>query len=275
MIMLKFLALLMGPNRTRSGFVVQLLHHHPYYQKLIWLNYFSIVTYELVLVGSTLDIQLVNNQRNFDFEIGEKSQLIKNHCFVVSGCHNKFSGFRGVIESPNFPQNYENLSNCSWVISVPVGNKINITFSHFNVEASNGPCMKDYIMIQEGDNNEPTTQLLKTCDAEENVLPLRISSSERQVFVSFFSNSDVTASGFRLEWYVDGCIKHFTKPYGEFTSPGYPNGDKVPYIYVHCEWLIEVSEDKSIEITFPTIENTRSRDCLSGNYFVKLKFYNR
>ena len=135
--------------------------------------------------------------------------------------------------------------------------------------------MKDYIKIQEGDDNEPNTELLKTCGAEENVLPLRIASTQRQVFVSFFSNRDVTASGFRLEWYVDGCSKHFTKPYGEFTSPGYPNGDKYPYLYVHCEWLIEVSEDKSIEITFPKIENTRSHDCLSGKYLVELNFYNR
>ncbi|KAJ8670094.1 hypothetical protein QAD02_001353 [Eretmocerus hayati] len=179
-------------------------------------------------------------------------------------CHNKMTGFQGVIESPNFPQNYENLSNCTWTISAPAGNRINITFSHFDVlKSSDEECTKDFIKIQEGDSDEPNTEIAKKCGSEEDVLPLKISSTQRQVFVTFMSDRFGTARGFRLEWYVHGCSKHLLKPDGQFTSPGYPNGEKDSESFIECEWLIEVSSDKSIEITFPKIENTKSRSCVS------------
>lgn len=175
------------------------------------------------------------------------------------------SGFGGAIESPNFPQNYENLSNCTWKISALPGNRVNITFSHFDIRPDmDGGCTRDYLRIQEGDNDQPNTELMKKCGYEDDVLPLKISSTQRQVFVSFNTNRFATARGFRLEWYVDGCSKYFTKPYGRFTSPGYPNGDKLPYSVVECEWLIEVELEKSIELTIPKIENTKSHECESG-----------
>jgi cubilin len=178
-----------------------------------------------------------------------------------------------VIESPNFPQSYENLSNCSWIISVPIGNQINITFSHFNIQTGiDDTCNKDYIRIQEGDKDKPNTDILKKCGSEDDILPLKISSTQRQVFISFVSDRFKVDSGFRLEWYINGCSKHLMKPNGQLTSPGYPNGDKLPYSHILCEWLIEVDFDKSIEITFPQIENTKTHACLPGIHVSKYNF---
>lgn len=157
------------------------------------------------------------------------------------------------------------MSNCSWKISVPAGNRINITFSHFNIQTTpNGTCKGDYLRIQEGDNEEPNTELLRKCGFEEDVLPLKIASSQRQIFISFITDKYEEAGGFRLEWYVDGCSQLLTKPNGKFASPGFPNGNKIPYSFIQCAWLIEVDFDKSIEITFPKIENTRTHDCIAG-----------
>ncbi|XP_011500246.1 PREDICTED: cubilin-like, partial [Ceratosolen solmsi marchali] len=185
------------------------------------------------------------------------------HLRYTTECINKVTGFQGVIESPNFPQSYENLSNCSWIISVPIGNRINITFSHFNIQPDlDDKCDKNYIRIQEGDRDKPNTEILKKCGSEEDVLPLKISSKQRQVFITFVSDRFQVGSGFRLEWNVNGCSEHLTKFYGQFTSPGFPNGDKLPYSNIICEWLIEVDFEKSIEITFATIETTKTRACL-------------
>lgn len=66
-------------------------------------------------------------------------------------CSNKLKGFRGVIESPNFPSDYPKDQNCVWDIYVSQGNKINITFSHFALERSmtleNKSCAFDYLEV--------------------------------------------------------------------------------------------------------------------------------
>ena len=43
----------------------------------------------------------------------------------------------GVIESPNFPNDYPNNLDCKWRIVVSKGNKINMQFSHFYLENDN------------------------------------------------------------------------------------------------------------------------------------------
>lgn len=43
----------------------------------------------------------------------------------------------GVIESPNFPNDYPNNLDCSWTIVVSRGNRIRVQFSHFFLENDN------------------------------------------------------------------------------------------------------------------------------------------
>ncbi|XP_058802311.1 cubilin [Phymastichus coffea] len=217
--------------------------------------------------GSTIPpiVMTHSNQIKLTF----RTDLLTNsrgfHLRYATECVNEVEGFQGVIESPNFPDSYENLSNCTWTITVPAGNAINITFSHFDIDSGlRGNCNQDYLKIQEGDDT-PNTELVTKCGTEEDVLPLKISSKQRRVFVNFVTDRRGVAGGFRLEWYVNGCSRRFTKPAGTFTSPGYPNGDKLDKEVVECIWLIEVELDKSIEITFPKIDNTKTRNCLSGS----------
>ena len=40
----------------------------------------------------------------------------------------------GVITSPGFPENYENILDLTWLIQVPFGQKIETTFLYFDVE---------------------------------------------------------------------------------------------------------------------------------------------
>lgn len=65
----------------------------------------------------------------------------------------------GVIESPNFPNDYPNNLDCAWTIVVSNGNKINMQFSHFFVENDNifhnetneHVCKYDYVEIYDLD----------------------------------------------------------------------------------------------------------------------------
>ena len=69
-------------------------------------------------------------------------------------CNNVITGLSGVIESPNFPDPYPHNRNCTWTIEAPRGNKVNASFSHFEVEdptRSQGQlqCTYDYLKAWE------------------------------------------------------------------------------------------------------------------------------
>lgn len=167
-------------------------------------------------------------------------------------CNNKLHGYYGVLESPNFPKKYEHSMNCNWTIEAPMGNTINLTFSHFDLErgsmddnASLNKCSYDYVQIMEGENDIFNTVLGRYCGIVD--LPLKISSLQHQVLIMFSTDSFIAFNGFRLEWQVHGCGGHLTKPNDAFTSPGYPSAYPTN---IDCEWLIEVDHTHSIELTF-------------------------
>ena len=65
----------------------------------------------------------------------------------VSVCSNTLTDFSGVIESPNFPNPYPHSRNCSWLIDTTLGNTVNISFSHFEIESHSG-CQFDYLQVK-------------------------------------------------------------------------------------------------------------------------------
>lgn len=72
------------------------------------------------------------------------------HLHYKSICNNTLKGFRGVIESPNFPNTYQHNLSCVWHIEGFEGNAINISFSHMDIEqnALVQHCNFDYVEIQ-------------------------------------------------------------------------------------------------------------------------------
>ena len=123
-------------------------------------------------------------------------------CYLV--CNTELRGLSGVIESPNFPNAYPHNRNCTWTIVAPLGNRINLTFSHFDVEehtvrdmseSSNG-CMFDFVEIR-----QPNGTLGRFCGSN---LPPQVGSSQDRVMVQFLSDMSVAHNGFRLEWRVIG-----------------------------------------------------------------------
>lgn len=176
---------------------------------------------------------------------------------MILVCSNVIHGFNGVIESPNFPDKYPSNINCTWIIDAPKGNKVNITFSHFELEStSSDGCKYDYLELREGSNDSPDTELGRYCGTD--VLPPKISSTQHRVYIDFKTDDYFTFGGFRLEWVINGCGGYLNRPAGELTSPGYPN----PYpADIECEWLIEVDHGYSVEITFSTVNTEKAGGC--------------
>lgn len=76
----------------------------------------------------------------------------------VSECNITLRSHYGVLESPNYPQRYLPNYNCMWMIQAPLGNKLNISFVHFDLEEGARPfapppadpkdCRFDYLEVR-------------------------------------------------------------------------------------------------------------------------------
>ena len=68
------------------------------------------------------------------------------------------------------------------------------------------------------------------------------------------------------------CGEKFKNNKGNITSPGYPSGyDDKSY----CVWEIEVSEGRSISLSFPYIDIGDFGNCSSGYVEVRFNFRKR
>lgn len=79
------------------------------------------------------------------------------------------------------------------------------------------------------------------------------------VFNSFHTDASASGSGFRMEWYVEGCGGKLYHPQGSLTSPGFPKK------YRHeltCLWEIDVEFGFKIEFTIHEIDLEQTTECL-------------
>ncbi|XP_063985313.1 cubilin homolog [Diachasmimorpha longicaudata] len=210
-----------------------------------------------------LAIDLKGNTATVHFRsaFGEKGRGF--HIKYNTLCQNKLHAHSGVIESPNFPDRYPPNLNCSWIIDAPIGNKINISFSHFDLEPGNpfteNPCTFDYLNIKEGSYDTPQTELGNLCPMEGMIIPPKIVSTENQIFINFRTDWESHYGGFRLEWIVTGCGGHIRKQKGIVSSPGYPKSYPTN---IDCEWTIEVDYGYGIQINFTDVDTEKEVACI-------------
>ncbi|XP_049840781.1 cubilin-like [Schistocerca gregaria] len=193
------------------------------------------------------------------------------HAKYDTVCNLDLRGFHGVIESPNFPEMYPNSLDCTWNIKAPRGHNVSLAFSHFELQDSERrwfwrrrwqttpatpTCGLDFLEIKESFNDDTTQNtLLKACGSQ---LPAPIESRMNTVQVHFHTDDFSSLSGFRLEWNVKGCGGHLERPFGEFTSPSYPNHYPDNVL---CEWLITVEWGNSVQLTIEDFSMERTPDC--------------
>eukprot|EP00794_Sanderia_malayensis_P007256 gene7256-8064_t len=66
-------------------------------------------------------------------------------------CQHNLSASSGIIESPNYPNNYPSVSKCSWVIDFGPGIYVKLEFTSFSLEEMSQSCF-DYVSIHNGSN---------------------------------------------------------------------------------------------------------------------------
>ncbi|XP_013185402.1 cubilin [Amyelois transitella] len=212
-----------------------------------------------------------------DFLLTGKGFLLNYHTI----CNNNVTGTYGVIESLNFPNYYPEL-NCSWTINVPKGNKINITFTNFDLRTnrfyyysfrrldpgstnsqrhlSNVTCSIDYLLI---DNPALVDKSVRHCSWPA---PVNAKSNSIQIKFNIQKGYRVpqTHSGFRLEWVSYGCRGHIRK------RSGYLNKTMSSSEQMQCEWLIETPVGTNIFMLFSKVYMLDTNNCDSD----ALEIYN-
>ena len=64
----------------------------------------------------------------------------------VAGCGGRFKAPSGVLQSPNYPENYDRLSDCGWLIEVLANHVVELTFVDFALEPHPN-CTNGYVAV--------------------------------------------------------------------------------------------------------------------------------
>jgi len=83
--------------------------------------------------------------------------------------------------------------DCSYLVQVPSGNIVALSFTHFDLERKGCVgCVYDYIEIFDG-NQSDATKIGRFCGSNK---PTPIRSSTNELFLKFVTDSSITRSGF-------------------------------------------------------------------------------
>uniref|UniRef100_A0A3B4YSD3 Zgc:154142 n=1 Tax=Seriola lalandi dorsalis TaxID=1841481 RepID=A0A3B4YSD3_SERLL len=135
----------------------------------------------------------------------------------IQGCGISSKEETGVIKSQNWPMNYKANTECMWNIALPLGKKITLTFTHFDLEAKDILASKCYDNIMVYDINSPF------CGTK---LPRTIQSKGNRLLIRFHTDLFTEAKGFRAYWTTNPSLPAPTEP------PAQPN----PWDNITIDW---------------------------------------
>ncbi|XP_019636519.1 PREDICTED: CUB and sushi domain-containing protein 2-like [Branchiostoma belcheri] len=120
----------------------------------------------------------------------------------------------GPVTSPNYPGNYGNNENCEWLITVPEGSIIRLTFDSFHTEGG-----YDFLTIYDGasDNATDYSIMSRLSGYHSQITP--IISTSNTMFLRFTSNRWGSRQGFQFNYTSSTA--------GKCWDPGVPtNGNR-------------------------------------------------
>ncbi|GFY72843.1 dorsal-ventral patterning tolloid-like protein 1 [Trichonephila inaurata madagascariensis] len=137
--------------------------------------------------------------------------------YKTSANHNTYKGFKahyeaicggdivqekGILHSPNYPEDYWSNKECTWRITVPENHQVALKFQSFEIE-NHDNCVYDYLEIRDG--HESTSPLLGRFCGYKN--PDDIRSTGNKMTVKFVSDRSVQKAGFAADFIkeLDEC----------------------------------------------------------------------
>ncbi|XP_069077876.1 embryonic protein UVS.2-like [Pleurodeles waltl] len=111
-------------------------------------------------------------------------------------CGHAYSTSPGTVTSENYPQNYPASLDCEYYISAPLGNKISLTFTDFDLEPHLSFCRLDYLVIFNGPTN--SAPLIGRYCGSGPIPP--VVSSGNSLLLQFHSDRSDQRKGFRATY---------------------------------------------------------------------------
>lgn len=116
----------------------------------------------------------------------------------VSGCQNQFpcilNNTNGNITSPGYPASYPDHTNKSWLVIVPHGFTVKLTFESFSLEHI-VDCKYDHVSIYDGRSTTGSPLIGRYCGYDK---PRDQYSTDRHILVVFISDSLHSGTGFNI-----------------------------------------------------------------------------
>uniref|UniRef100_A0A8B9GL35 Cubilin n=1 Tax=Amazona collaria TaxID=241587 RepID=A0A8B9GL35_9PSIT len=198
---------------------------------------------------------------------------------------------RGVITSPNYPQDYAPNLNCSWHVAVTSGFIIAVNFEQpFQVKSEDASCsLGDYVELKNGlDNAAPPLVSGRGNGRFCGSSPIStMYTTDNQLFVHFVSDSRNEGQGFKLKYEAKSLACGGNIYINDFNPSGYTSSPNYPSNYpphADCVWTITAPNGRAVELQFedqfyiepsPKLEDLdiqHSSNCT--NDFVEIREYN-
>ncbi|KAL5009945.1 hypothetical protein ScPMuIL_012250 [Solemya velum] len=161
------------------------------------------------------------------------ASLVIDYRVVNQTCGGTQEFDTGILQSPNYPQNYPHKTLCEWYIKVLPGYRISLVFLDFELEDSD--CRYDYVNIYDG-FLEDSPRLAQYCG---KAVPPNDESSQNTMKVVFYSDGTVNRKGFSalytsMQKEVCGGILTGSNGAVSFPDPFPDSRDSMD-----CTWIIQ------------------------------------
>lgn len=84
--------------------------------------------------------------RSIETVLEKTNQSMSSMCVTAKECGGVLTELQKVIQSPGFPEEYQDQQICYWHIRVRLGQRIRLHFREFDVEDDTG-CLADYLEV--------------------------------------------------------------------------------------------------------------------------------
>lgn len=175
---------------------------------------------------------------------------------VCGGIH---TADEGVIQSPNYPNNYDGDRQCEYDIIAPQGKVIVLNVLDFDIE-QHSTCEFDYLQIFDSSSSDNSTTLGRYCGDDK---PGTLTSSFNHMHIHFSSDASVFGRGFQANYtFVDVKCGGLIRDAKELIRPPMDTDENGLYqTNSLCKWLVVAPKGHVIQMNFLNFELEHDSRC--------------
>jgi cubilin len=172
---------------------------------------------------------------------------------------------RTIISSPNYPANYDNDVDCTWILHSDRLSRIQIRIRFLSMEASRR-CRYDYLSVYDGTYGQQvwnkTNQICRRSQSRTIMI-----SSGNTVKLKFKTDRSVVRRGFLLEA-KSICGGYLSEKQGLISSPDYPNtyGSNLD-----CKWVLRARPGRTFTFWFDAMNITSADQNICHEDYLMLR----